>query len=392
MHLKLIPAQSAPMPKDRIKIASIKSEKEDSETPLQPYEILSYPADYTLELLVDKWAKDEIKSPRLQRRYIWPIARASKLIESFLLGLPVPPIFVYQDREDNSLLIVDGHQRIRSIAYFFSGWFGEPDDPKREIFRLTGLNVKSPFADVDFGQLQTTDPGAINRLKNSVLRAFIMKQIHPADDTSILEIFERLNTGGMIAQGQEIRNCVYEGTFNELLKKLNKNDDWRKIVGGAVEDRRMRDVELILRFLALFYDVKSYDKPLKTFLNNFMRANRRAPVKPVKGKQKEFDEKMETFDALFTQTAKAVVKYLGPKPFHIRRGLNAAVFDSVFTAFGRHIDEIDKAPKLDHIRQVKANFQKLLENDEYQAWVSASTTDKDVVPARLKKADQVLFD
>src|SRR5207245_1896047 len=101
-----------------------------------------------------------------------------------------------------------------------------------------------------------------------------------------------LNTGGMIAHGQEIRNCVYEGTFNELLKKLNRNDDWRKIVGTKAEDKRMRDVELILRFLAIFQDVKNYKTPMKMFLNDFMRTNRRAPLKATKGKRKEFDERM----------------------------------------------------------------------------------------------------
>src|SRR5260221_362724 len=143
MHLKLTPDRSAQMSKkqikDEIQIAPIQSEEGDLDAPLQPYEILSYPADFTLEVLVDKWGKKEINVPPLQRRYIWPLERASKLIESFLLGLPVPPIFVYKDR-DEKLLIVDGHQRLRSIVYFFSGWFGEQDDPEREPFKLTGLH------------------------------------------------------------------------------------------------------------------------------------------------------------------------------------------------------------------------------------------------------------
>src|ERR1041385_3735541 len=138
MHLNLTPDRSARMPKkklkDEIDIAPASSEATDSETPLQPYEILSYPADFTLEGLVKKWNDGEIKSPLLQRKYLWRIERASKLIESFLLGLPVPPIFVYRDR-DEKLLIVDGQQRLRSIVYFFSGWFGEHDDPARETFQ-----------------------------------------------------------------------------------------------------------------------------------------------------------------------------------------------------------------------------------------------------------------
>jgi len=390
------------MPRDEIKIAAIKSEEEDIDAPLRPYEILSYPADFTLEVLVDKWKKGEIKSPKLQRRYIWKIARASRLIESFLLGLPVPPIFVYQDRNDNSLLIVDGHQRLRSIAYFFSGWFGEVDDRERVPFRLEGLSAESPYLGTNFDQLKNTDIKTFNRFKDSVLRAFIMKQIQPADDTSIIEVFERLNTGGMIAQGQEIRNCIYEGEFNELLKKLNMNENWRKIVGKTVEDKRMRDIELILRFLALYHNIAHYEKPMKAFLNKFMKQYRRPPTpreddseakkKTITVKQKEFSERMAAFETLFTQTAEAIVKYLGITPFHIRNGLNAAVFDSVFTAFGRNLSKINIAnPTTAEIKRVASHFRNLLADAQYVKSISSATTDKDVVPQRLTKAEQLIF-
>lgn len=404
MSLILTPARrSVRMAKDEIDIAPVISEEEDSETALRPYEILTYPADFTLEILVAKWGKEEIRSPNLQRRFIWPQARASKLIESFLMGLPVPPIFLYQDREEGDLLIVDGHQRLRSIAYFFSGWFGEKDDPKRVPFNLVGLSDDSPFSGVTFQHLEGASPPTIKRLKDCVLRAYVMKQLHPADnDSSIIEVFGRLNTGGMILQGQEIRNCVYEGEFNELLKRLNGSDDWRKIVGTTTEDKRMRDVELILRFLALFYDVKHYEKPMKEFLNTFMRAHRRAPVvhlndseakkKAIAVKRVEFAAQMKEFEDLFTQTAQAVVKYLGSKPFHVLRGLNAAVFDSVFTAFALHLDKVSdgnvSAPK---INQMQAKYKALKVNRQYNKWVSAATTDKDVVPKRLKKAETMLF-
>src|ERR1035441_4443144 len=111
------------MPKGNA-IERIASEENDNEISLKGYDILTYPADFTLEGLVNKWKKKEIKIPSLQRRYIWNQTRASKLIESFLMGLPVPPVFFYLERGTNQLLVVDGHQRLRSIAYFFSGKFG----------------------------------------------------------------------------------------------------------------------------------------------------------------------------------------------------------------------------------------------------------------------------
>jgi hypothetical protein len=385
-----------------IDLANVKSEQEDSQASLRPYEMLSYPADFTLEVLVDKWTKGEIKSPPQQRHYIWPIERASRLIESFLLNLPVPSIFLYQDRVDNSLLIVDGHQRLRSIACFFSGKF-EGADGQIEMFNLTGLNEHSPFANVSFSQLKNSDPRSYNRLKDSVLRAVIMKQLQPADDTSIVEVFERLNTGGMPLQGQEVRNCIYAGPFNELLKALNNNANWRLIVGRKLEDKRMRDVELVLRFLALYHNLPAYKKPMKEFLSDFMKINRRPPPEPHKNdndtkrnaialEQKRFADKMQAFSKLFTQTAKSVHAVLGPKPFHVQRGLNAAVFDSVFVAFARHIEKTGMdSPSATQIDHIATKFRKLCGDKKYQALISSATTDDDVVKRRLVKAQNVLF-
>lgn len=391
------------MAKDEIDIAPIVSEEEDSETALRPYEILTYPADFTLEILVDKWNRGEIRSPNLQRRFVWPPSRASKLIESFLMGLPVPPVFLYQDRDEGDLLVVDGHQRLRTIAYFFSGWFGEKDDPNKTPFNLTGLSEDSPFSGVSFQHLESTSPPTIKRLKDSVLRAYVMKQLRPVDnDSSIIEVFGRLNTGGMALQGQEIRNCIYEGQFNELLKRLNKNNDWRKIVGTHAEDKRMRDVELILRFLALYYDIKNYKKPMKEFLNKFMKSYQHPPIpnpkdsdakkKAIEARRQEYTAQIKEFEDLFTQTTEAVVKYLGSKPFHVTGGLNAAVFDSVFIAFARHLDKIGNGKvSTAKINQVKRKYDVLLKNRQYKKLYEAATTDKKVVPSRLRKAEKVLF-
>src|SRR5712692_859544 len=106
----------------------IESELADHDAALRSYEVLTYPADFTLELLVGKWNKGEINIAQGQRKFVWNQAKASKLVESFLIGLPVPPIYFYQDKDDNNLLVVDGQQRLKSIAYFFSGKFGDPED------------------------------------------------------------------------------------------------------------------------------------------------------------------------------------------------------------------------------------------------------------------------
>ena len=354
-------------------IETIASEEEDRLVSLRGYEILTYPADFTLEVLVNKWKRNQIRLPGFQRKFMWTKTQSSKLIESFLLGLPVPPVFLYQDPDNNDLLVVDGQQRLKSIVFYFSGIFGEKSDARRrQSFSLTGLHEKSPFLNVTYEDLGESDKAAYNKLNNSVLRAFVMKQLEPNDDTSIFQVFERLNTGGVVLQPQEIRNCIYEGELNELLVTLNTEAQWRQIIGTTVPDKRMRDVELILRFLALLHNVNFYDKPMKKFLNNFMDSHRQPS-----------SQELKKFASIFNDTVAAVLDCIGQKPFHVHRGLNTAVFDSVFTAFGRNRETATE--------NLRSRFKILLKDKDYIQWVSRATTDKDVVPKRINKAEEILF-
>jgi hypothetical protein len=135
-------------------------------------------------------------------------------------------------------------------------------------------------------------------------------------------------------------------------------------------------VELILRFLALYYTLKTYQKPMKQFLNTFMRHNRKAST-----------ETLTEFETLFKRTADDVLNHLGPKPFHIRAGLNAAVYDATFTAFAQHQSRIGRGGSLG----LRAKFNKLISDKSFDKYVSAATTDADVVPKRIKLAKRVLF-
>jgi hypothetical protein len=353
-------------------VEPIDSEVLDDESSLATYEVLTYPADWTLEVLVDKWRKGQIAIPKFQRQFVWNQVQASKLIESFLLGLPVPAIFLYSDPDDPNLLVVDGQQRIKSIAYYFEGYFGEESLGRRPVFRLSGLDRKSPFSGLTYTELAVADPSAYAKLTDSVLRAFVIKQLNPADNTSIFLVFERLNTGGTVLSQQEIRNCIYEGPFNDLLLDLNNDLNWRSIFGKKRKDKRQRDVELILRFLALSFNAANYDRPMKNFLSDFMRENRRA----TEARQTEFA-------SVFADTVAAIRSSLGPKPFHIRTGLNAAVFDAVSAAFSSHLGDIpaDMDNRFDH----------LLADERFLELVSAHTTDKEVVEQRLLTTAKRLF-
>jgi hypothetical protein len=344
-------------------VEKIKSEQEDERSEVALYKIIPYPADYTLQGLHDKWREGKIVIPRFQRQFVWKTFQASRLIESFLLGLPVPGIFLHKEPETGNMVVIDGQQRLRSIFSFFEGEFHGSKAP----FRLR--EVQSEWEGKLFSELKPVEQ---ERLRDSVLRATIIEQLDPRDNTSVFHIFERLNTGGTILRPQEVRNCIYSGSFNDQLNKLNENSSWRKVVGSDQHDRRMRDVELILRFLALALEADNYQKPMKNFLSAFMKRHQHAS-----------QEKLEQFVSLFTNTVETVLQTLGKKPFHIHIGLNAAVYDSVMVSFAWN----KKSPPSD----IKRRYRDLLEESDYGVLVSSRTTDEEIVAKRIQFARRKLF-
>ncbi|MES1182008.1 MAG: DUF262 domain-containing protein, partial [Flavobacterium sp.] len=149
-------------------ILDIEKEDDQDEEVLVEYDIAAYPSDNTLNVLVEMYKNGDITIPDFQRSFVWTLKQASLLIESFLIGLPVPPIFFYIDPE-NKNLVVDGQQRLLSVIFFFEGYFGhESERGSRQIFKLTGLNKKSKYVGKKLVNLDISDR---RKLENSVLRA-----------------------------------------------------------------------------------------------------------------------------------------------------------------------------------------------------------------------------
>ena len=344
------------------------SEIEDYESGPVEYSIHTYPADFTLEGLYTKWNNNEILIPQFQRRFVWKQVQASKLIESFLSGLPVPAIFFYIHKKSQNYLVIDGQQRLKSIFYFFEGYFGEEKKGKRNTFKLKGLNEKSHWYNMSYAELDQTDQ---KKLRNSVLRSFIVNQLDPNDDTSVYHIFERLNTGGTLLANQEIRNCVYDGSFNIFLHKLNNNKNWRKILGKIINDSRQRDVELILRFFSLL-NISDYEPPFKEHLSKYMSKHQKA--------SKSFLNKKEK---LFNDTCNVIIENLGEKPFHIKAGINTAILDSVM---------INLANNLNHLpKNLKTRYKKLISNEKYQEVISGPIPNPGVIRQRFSIAKKILI-
>jgi hypothetical protein len=331
---------------------------EEEEYAPQKFDIVNYPADITLRGYLDQWHSDQLQIPLFQRGYVWDVKKASKLIESLILGLPVPGVFLFRPKGSSTLQIVDGQQRILSVIKFQDEKFDE-----KSLFRLKG--VQPQLEGKKFGDL---DPDQQFKFQVSVLRATIIQQLSPDDDTSVYQIFERLNTGGVNLNPMEIRQSVSYGPFVDVLKDLNEDVDWMTILGRTAPDKRLRDVELVLRCLAFYQCRDKYEKPMKEFLNQYMEHKRR-----------NADDYAEIVDKFVDSTA-LITSNLGEKPFHLRGRLNYGVLDSVMYA----------VLNSDFIDNIKEKFDALLEDKDYIDAVTVSTSDASVIERRLNKASEYL--
>jgi len=347
----------------------IEDQFEDSDNEPMPfkYTLTSYGADYPVDGLVKRIKNESIYVPPFQRNYVWSHAMASRFIESLLLGLPVPGIFLSKDKDSNKLKVIDGQQRLRTLQFFYDGIF----EPLKIKFELTKIN--SQFCNVTYNSLSEDDR---RLLDDCIIHAIVVKQDHPtSDESSIYEIFERLNTGGQKLYPQEIRSCIYHGPFNDLLNKLNENEKWRDIFGK--ESRRRRDQELILRFFALYYKPEGYKKPMKNFLNEYMGENRYIKEKDAKN-----------LELLFNNVIDIIYASIGKKAFRPKKPINAAVFDSVIVGIAVRLE---KGP-INEIEKINIKYLELLKDKEYLNSIETSTTDEEIIKKRLDKAIQFFSD
>ncbi len=280
-------------------------------------------ADRSLSEL-HRWYKNGriIVDPEWQRNYVWDKIRASKLIESFLIDIPVPVI--YMAKNNQKYEVIDGLQRLTSVFKYFDNEF-----PLKGVEILTDLNGKK-FKEIDsFYQ---------NKLEDSILRSF---ELSSGDSDMHFIVFERINTGSVKLNDMEIRNCLFRGPLNNVLKELSTNSDFISSLNQRGYKDRMQDRALVLRFLA-FYERTHHkcDKGLKKFLNEFLETYRYANA-----------DKIEEYKKVFSKCMKASLTVFGSSAFRLKSDIakpgsksagewstrpNAAIFQVISTSFHRY--------------------------------------------------------
>ena len=308
-----------------IEITKPVDEAEDSYTDEDLFKISSWGADLSFRELIARYDDDELVKPELQRHYVWDRVEASRFIDSVLLGLPVPSIFLAKTK-DEKLLIIDGYQRLMTVRDFVKGVFS---DDNSQFVLSNSKKIHDRWRGKTFAQLDEQDK---RKIRNTTIHAIIFMQQHPSPgDTSLYQIFERINTSGRSLLPQEIRNCVYQGPLNSLLIRLNESIRWRELLNSTKRDNRMRDLELILRFFALSDEsiLTNEDAPynisLKKHLNEYMgEHNTPADVEVLS------DKFTKTLDFVHSAFGRSAFHNVSPSdPTRLLANISSTVFDSV---------------------------------------------------------------
>lgn len=339
-----------------------------------------------------------MKIPGFQRNYVWDRNRASKLIESIIIGLPVPQIFLYEQSR-NKFLVIDGQQRLMTIYYFIKGRFPKKDmrSELREIFDKEGKIPDEKLLDSDYfvpfklklPEIKDGVEHPLNKLTYSTLgddkttfdlrtiRNIIIKQNQPEDsNSSVFEIFNRLNSGSQNLNTQEIRSSLYYSEFDNMLRRINLIPRWREILGKENPDLRMRDIEILLRGFGILINGDEYKPSMVKFLNKFARD------------AKEYDkDKVNYLEALFNSFLKASVN-LDSECFNTRTGkFNISIFEAIFKATCEPY--IADQELVDHVIN-PVLVRRLKENSEFISATHHSTARRDIVKKRLLIADEIL--
>lgn len=250
--------------------------------------------------------------PEFQRNQVWTNEQKRELIESLLMGIPIPVIYVFEN-EKGIKQIVDGRQRITTIIDFMNN-----------RFVLKDLTMLSDFDGKSFNDL---DPVFRSKLERYQLFVYVIEP--PTPERVKYDIFDRVNRGGTQLNNQEMRNALYYGQATKLLKKLALTDEFLKATGRAISPKRMRDQYVIIRFIAFYLLRKKllnfeYKSNLDDFLAAAMTWLNNASVQEI-----------NDLKIVFTNAMKASYDILGEDAFRFkvtninRRPINMALFESI---------------------------------------------------------------
>jgi hypothetical protein len=334
----------------------------------QMRQIISQKIELPISTLPEMIDKQINLSPDFQRRDRWSVEKQSRFIESIIMNVPIPPVFLGEDDYGN-YVVLDGRQRLTAVYDFL-----------KNIYKLKDLKVWEELNGSRYVDLEK------KRLDRAITRRFVPAVVILKESSPEVkyDVFDRLNTGGVVANEMEIRNAVYQGKFNTLIHRLSDDLRFRELWGIPADNtereanhlyRTMRDVELVLRVFALS-DPDKMELKFKDHLSAFMGA---------KNQEYTRDATTEAADeAIFRRGAEACWKVFGSRAFQRGTGpksapLADAMMNSLCLVNPERMD-----PSLR--RLLGAELNGLMQNEAFEKAISSGTNGKGAIRTRIELA------
>ena len=352
--------------------------------------------DWTTETMARQLEKGNIDlNPSFQRRDAWSEQEKSRLIESLMLGFPVPPIILAENKQKkNSYLVIDGKQRLLSIRRFYSNVsekeFKEKNLKEKDAFKqlkLKGLDILKDFNGKTYSQMQVENTEYINNLDNQSIRTIVIKNW--PDEAFLYTVFLRLNTGSKKLSPQELRQALKPGAFMNFLDDETANSTAIKdMLNNKGADPRMKDIELALRFFAFKCFPDKYKGNLKEFLDytcENLNGNWEAKEYIIRDLFAELEKSIVFLKDLFAPDA-AFSRYTDGK---CNGRFNRSIYEILTYYFS--IKEVRIAVEKKKEEFVN-KFVELNDNQEFVYAVSNTTKDINRVVIRFTKVSKILED
>lgn len=359
---------------EEIEIDDITSDESDLIVEENERKILWQAKDFSIrEFLTMKNDGELILQPEYQRNFVATDLIASKLIESILMDVPIPVIYLAEEQNGN-FSVIDGQQRLTSFISFMEGKF-----PDNRVFKLSGLKVLSELNRKLYKDLDTE---LQKKIKSTTIHSIIIKKESNPDIK--FEIFERLNTGSTKLNEDEIRNTVYRGAYIKLLSELSENSTFHELVLKDNFKKRMIYRGMILRFLALSEkSYLNYKSSMKQFCNKELRDNRELKVEKAKEYKTKFEHSLDLVKIVFGD--KAFRRYIpgvegNPGNWSMSQ-INLALFDLQMVGFVNY-SKNQVLSNADSIREELLNL--MITDSVFQNLIGYKTSDADNVKKRFK--------
>jgi uncharacterized protein with ParB-like and HNH nuclease domain len=309
--------------------------------------------------------------PDFQRDVVWPSSQQTRFIDSLIKQLPIPSMCIALDYKTEKWIVIDGLQRMATIIKFLKGddWrLSRLEDIDKEIGGKSAAAMKNST-----GKLRTYFARVQNQsLPINVLRCDFSKKSHME---YLFTIFHRLNAGGIKLNNQEIRNCIYNGPFNDLLSRLDRRADWRKInrMTNVQSNYRFVKQELILRFFAFLDNRDQYKGQIAKFLNDYMHKHRTPD-----------EDFLTEKEAIFNRVVTILDTKVFPDPPTAR--IPTAVMEATLVGLAKNIDHVEALGAA----EVRQRFTNLRGRDEFnEEAVAEGLSKKDKVENRFSAANEI---